>query len=71
MADASDFAETGAGSHLPVDAIVAFVDHPTLERAGIWLGSQRRNRDAEDLLRLPPPHPHTQFATMHELTRVL
>ncbi|MCG5436430.1 hypothetical protein [Micromonospora foliorum] len=28
-----------AAPHLPVDAVVPFVDHPTLERAGIVLGS--------------------------------
>ncbi|RKN22120.1 hypothetical protein D7147_05215 [Micromonospora musae] len=60
-----------AAPHLPVDAVVSLVDHPTLERATIVLGSQQRDRDAEDLLRLPPPRPDTQFATIHELTRVL
>ncbi|MGC4749201.1 hypothetical protein ACLQ28_26625 [Micromonospora sp. DT201] len=57
--------------HLPVDAILPFVEHPTLERAGIVLGSQQRDRDADNLLRLPPPRPDTQFAATHELTRIL
>ncbi|MET8547063.1 hypothetical protein [Micromonospora zamorensis] len=57
--------------HLPVEALVPFVDHLTLERAGIVLGSRQRDCDADDLLRLPPPRPDTQFAAMHELTRVL
>ncbi|TNH21094.1 hypothetical protein FHG89_32400 [Micromonospora orduensis] len=60
-----------AAPHLPVDALVPFVDHPTLERAGITLGSHQRDRDADDLLRLPPPPPDRQFAAMHELTRIL
>ncbi|MEV4720542.1 hypothetical protein AB0J94_25350 [Micromonospora noduli] len=60
-----------AAPHLPVDALVPFVDHPTLERAEIMLGSQHRDRDAADLLRLPPPRPDTQFAATHELTRIL
>ncbi|WP_433650011.1 hypothetical protein ACQP2C_26320 [Micromonospora zamorensis] len=60
-----------AAPHLPVDALVPFVGHPTLERAGIVLGSQQRDRDADDLLRLPAPRPDTQFAAMHGLTRIL
>ncbi|WP_141910235.1 hypothetical protein [Micromonospora sp. A202] len=60
-----------AAPYLPVDALVPFVDHPTLERAEIVLGSQQCDRDADYLLRLPPPHPDTQFAAMHELTRIL
>ncbi|GGO14281.1 hypothetical protein [Micromonospora parathelypteridis] len=60
-----------AAPHLPVDAVVPFVEHPTLECAEIVLGSQQRDRDADDLLRLPPPRPDTQFAAMHELTRIL
>ncbi|MEU7947368.1 hypothetical protein AB0C50_22045 [Micromonospora taraxaci] len=57
--------------HLPVDAVVPFVDHPTLARAEIVLGSQQRDRNVDNLLRLPPPRPDTQFAAMHELTRIL
>lgn len=57
--------------HLPVDAVAPFVGHPTLERAEIVLGSQQRDRDADNLLRLPPPRPDMQFAAMHELTRIL
>ncbi|MGI5521850.1 hypothetical protein ACQEUX_12980 [Micromonospora sp. CA-259024] len=60
-----------AAPHLPVDALVPFVDHPTLERAAIVLGSQQRDRDADNLLQLPPPRSDTQFAAMHELTRLL
>ncbi|MEU7920736.1 hypothetical protein [Micromonospora zamorensis] len=60
-----------AAPHLPVDAVVPFVGHPTLERAEIVLGSHQRDRDVDDLLRLPPPRPDRQFAAMHALTRVL
>ena len=62
---------SGRSAASAVNAVVPFVGHPTLERAEIVLGSQQRDRDAADLLRLPPPRPDTQFAAMHELTRIL
>ncbi|MGV9805296.1 hypothetical protein [Micromonospora chersina] len=58
-------------SLLPVDAFVPFVDHPTLQHAGVGLGAERRNHEAEHLLRRTPPRADTDFAATHGLLRMV
>jgi hypothetical protein len=52
-------------SLLPSEAFRPLTDHPHLERVGVGLGSERRNRDAQELLALPPQRTHTDFAETH------
>lgn len=56
---------------LAVDAVVPFADHPTLQRAWLGLGGERRDREARDVVRLPPPRADREFAAAYELTRML
>ncbi|MEV1289286.1 hypothetical protein [Micromonospora sp. NPDC049679] len=58
-------------SLLPVDAFVPFVHHPTLERVGVGLGTERRNREAHQLLQRMPPRADTDFAATYGLLRML
>ncbi|MFG1718193.1 hypothetical protein ACGFII_06105 [Micromonospora chalcea] len=58
-------------SLLPVDAFVPFVDHPTLEYAGVGLGTERRNHEAEHLLGRTSPRADKDFAATHGLLRML
>lgn len=58
-------------SRLPVDAFIPFVHHPTLEHVGVGLGTERRNREAEQRLHRMPPTADREFATTYGLLRVL
>lgn len=57
-------------SRLPIEAFIPFVDHPTLEHVSVGLGTERRNHDANRLLRRTPPRADTDFTTMHGLLRM-
>lgn len=47
--------------HLQPEALRPFVDHPTLKRASVGLGSLRKNRDVKELLGLPAVEGGFQF----------
>ncbi|MFE9651659.1 hypothetical protein [Micromonospora sp. NPDC006431] len=58
-------------SLLPANAFTPFVDHPTLEHVAVGLGTERRNREVEQMLRRTPPRADTDFAATYGLLRML
>ena len=59
-----------AMGHLSDQALTTLVDHPSLRRASIGLGSDRRNAAAAALLRLPETEPGWAVNERAQLTRV-
>ncbi len=58
-------------SSLPVEAFTPFTGHATLAHVRVGLGSERRNRAAEQLLGRTPPRGNASFAATHDLLYIL
>ncbi|TCB92675.1 hypothetical protein E0H26_23725 [Micromonospora zingiberis] len=60
-----------ADSRLPVEAFRPLVGHPTLNRVGAGLGSERRNDQVDELLGKPIPSSFRDFAARIRVTQML
>jgi hypothetical protein len=54
-------------SRLPVEAFRPFEGHGHLERIGVGLGVDQRNRLVEAIFSLPPQRSHDEFAADHDI----